>query len=51
LGMHFCKRNGVHEYVADLISEKLGISTRSAMIGHIQRGGSPVVLIEYLQQE
>lgn len=42
-GHALLQKKGVHEYVADLISEKLGISTRSAIIGHIQRGGSPVV--------
>jgi 6-phosphofructokinase 1 len=42
-GHTLLQKKGVHEYVADLISEKLNISTRSAIIGHIQRGGPPVV--------
>jgi 6-phosphofructokinase 1 len=42
-GHALLQKRGVHEYVADLISKKLGISTRSAIIGHIQRGGPPTV--------
>jgi len=42
-GHALLQKRGVHEYVADLISKNLGISTRSAIIGHIQRGGPPVV--------
>lgn len=42
-GHALLQKKGVHEYVADLITKKLGISTRSAIIGHIQRGGPPTV--------
>jgi 6-phosphofructokinase 1 len=42
-GHALLQKRGVHEYVADVISKKLGISTRSAIIGHIQRGGPPTV--------
>lgn len=42
-GHKLLQKRGVHEYIADLISKKLNISTRSAVIGHIQRGGPPTV--------
>jgi|UniRef100_A0A7C4Y4I6 6-phosphofructokinase 1 len=42
-GHTLLQKRGVHEYVANVISQKLGISTRSAIIGHIQRGGPPTV--------
>lgn len=35
------KLGGVGEYVADRIEKKTGLETRSAKLGHIQRGGSP----------
>ena len=34
---------GVGPQVARILEEKTGISTRSATIGHIQRGGSPTL--------
>ncbi|HHY46058.1 MAG TPA: 6-phosphofructokinase [Firmicutes bacterium] len=39
---------GVGAAVADIIKERTGISTRSAAIGHIQRGGTPVLRDRYL---
>ena len=39
---------GVGPAVADIIQKKTGISTRSAVIGHIQRGGPPVLRDRYL---
>lgn len=42
-GHRLLQKRGVGEYIADLISEKTGISTRSAIIGHIQRGGPPTI--------
>jgi len=42
-GHRLLQKRGVCEYIADLISRKIGIPTRSAVIGHIQRGGSPTV--------
>lgn len=35
------KLGGVGEYVADRIEQLTGLETRSAKLGHIQRGGSP----------
>jgi 6-phosphofructokinase 1 len=41
---HMILRNrGVGNLLADLIKEKTGIETRHAVIGHIQRGGSPTL--------
>ena len=41
---HMILRNrGVGNLLADLITEKTGIETRHAVIGHIQRGGSPTL--------
>jgi len=42
-GHKLLQKRGVAEYIANLIKEKTGISTRSAVIGHMQRGGSPTV--------
>ena len=42
-GHKLLQKRGVAEYVARIINEKTGISTRSAVIGHMQRGGSPTV--------
>ena len=37
------KSRGVGETLAGLIEEKTGLETRHAVIGHIQRGGSPTL--------
>lgn len=42
-GHTLLQKRGVGEFVADLISKKIGISTRCAVIGHVQRGGPPTV--------
>ena len=42
-GHTLLQKRGVCDFVADIISKKTGISTRSAVIGHIQRGGPPTV--------
>lgn len=42
-GHALLQKRGVCQYVADLIEKNTGISVRSAVIGHIQRGGSPTV--------
>lgn len=33
---------GVSEVLADQIAERLGLETRATILGHVQRGGSPV---------
>jgi phosphofructokinase-like protein len=40
-GHKLLQKRGVAEYIANIIKEKTGIPTRSAVIGHMQRGGSP----------
>ena len=41
---HMILRNrGVGNFLADLIKKNTGIETRHAVIGHIQRGGSPTL--------
>ncbi len=42
-GHTLLQARGVGPEIAQKIEEKTGISTRSATIGHIQRGGSPTV--------
>lgn len=42
-GHMLLQNRGVGPEVARIIEEKTGISTRSATIGHIQRGGSPTL--------
>lgn len=42
-GHTLLRKRGVGDLIADIIAEKTGISTRSAAIGHIQRGGPPSV--------
>lgn len=42
-GHMLLQNRGVGPEVAHVIEEKTGISTRSATIGHIQRGGSPTL--------
>jgi phosphofructokinase-like protein len=42
-GHMLLQQRGVGPEVARIIEEKMGISTRSATIGHIQRGGSPTL--------
>jgi 6-phosphofructokinase 1 len=42
-GHMLLQNRGVGPEVARILEEKTGISTRSATIGHIQRGGSPTV--------
>ncbi len=42
-GHKLLQKRGVGEFVAKLIKEKTGIPTRSAVIGHMQRGGAPTV--------
>jgi len=42
-GHMLLKNRGVGEQVAELIEKGTGIETRSAVIGHIQRGGSPTL--------
>ena len=42
-GHTLLQKRGVGDFIADIISKKTGISTRSAVIGHIQRGGPPTV--------
>ena len=37
------KNRGLGEKVAGLIEKETGIETRSAVIGHVQRGGSPTL--------
>jgi phosphofructokinase-like protein len=42
-GHMILKKRGIGEQVAETIKEKTGIDTRAAVIGHIQRGGSPTL--------
>lgn len=42
-GHMLLKNRGVGEKVASLIESKTGIETRSAVIGHVQRGGGPTL--------
>lgn len=42
-GHMILRKRGVGNLLADLIEEKTGIETRYAVIGHIQRGGSPTL--------
>ncbi|MDI6640888.1 MAG: ATP-dependent 6-phosphofructokinase [Elusimicrobiota bacterium] len=42
-GHMILKKRGVGEQLAEVIEESTGIETRVAVIGHIQRGGSPTL--------
>ncbi|MHB2026386.1 MAG: 6-phosphofructokinase [Elusimicrobiota bacterium] len=42
-GHMLLKERGIGEKLAGIIQKETGIETRSAVIGHIQRGGSPTV--------
>ena len=42
-GHNILKERGVGEALAKIIQKETGIETRSAVIGHIQRGGSPTL--------
>ncbi|MCS7227612.1 MAG: 6-phosphofructokinase [Endomicrobia bacterium] len=42
-GHMILKKRGIGEQVADVIEKNIGIETRVAVIGHIQRGGSPTL--------
>ena len=42
-GHMLLKNRGVGESVAEIIEKETGIETRSAVIGHIQRGGAPTL--------
>jgi len=42
-GHMILKKRGVGEAVAELIEQHNGIETRSAVIGHVQRGGPPTL--------
>ncbi len=42
-GHALLQRKGVCQFVGELIEKNTGISVRSAVIGHIQRGGPPTV--------
>jgi 6-phosphofructokinase 1 len=42
-GHMILKKRGIGEQVADVIEKNTGIETRVAVIGHIQRGGSPTL--------
>jgi len=42
-GHMILRKRGVGNLLADLIKDKTGIDTRHAVIGHIQRGGSPTL--------
>ena len=42
-GHMLLKNRGVGESLAEMIEKQTGIETRSAVIGHIQRGGSPTL--------
>jgi 6-phosphofructokinase len=37
------KNRGLGERVAEIVEKETGIETRSAVIGHIQRGGPPTL--------
>ncbi|HXV28586.1 MAG TPA: ATP-dependent 6-phosphofructokinase [bacterium] len=39
---HPVKLGGIANHLADQIEKQTGIETRSAVLGHIQRGGSPI---------
>ena len=42
-GHMLLKNRGLGEKVAEIIEKETGIETRSAVIGHVQRGGSPTL--------
>jgi ATP-dependent phosphofructokinase / diphosphate-dependent phosphofructokinase len=42
-GHMLLKNRGMGEKVAEIIEKETGIETRSAVIGHVQRGGSPTL--------
>jgi len=42
-GHMILKKRGVGEQIAEVIEKTTGIETRVAVIGHIQRGGSPTL--------
>ena len=42
-GHMILKKRGVAEKLSELIEKKTGIETRSAVIGHMQRGGAPTL--------
>jgi ATP-dependent phosphofructokinase / diphosphate-dependent phosphofructokinase len=42
-GHMILKKRGVAERLSELIEKGTGIETRSAVIGHIQRGGAPTL--------
>src|SRR5439155_16840365 len=42
-GHMLLKKRGVGESLAEIIEKETGIETRSAVIGHIQRGGAPTL--------
>ncbi len=42
-GHMLLKKRGLGEKVAEIIEKETGIETRSAVIGHVQRGGSPTL--------
>ncbi|HBL18128.1 MAG: pyrophosphate--fructose-6-phosphate 1-phosphotransferase [Elusimicrobia bacterium GWA2_69_24] len=42
-GHHILKERGVAKCLEALLEKKTGIETRSAVIGHIQRGGAPTL--------
>jgi 6-phosphofructokinase len=42
-GHMLLKNRGLGEKVAEIVEKETGIETRSAVIGHVQRGGSPTL--------
>jgi 6-phosphofructokinase 1 len=42
-GHMLLKKRGLGERISEIIEKETGIETRSAVIGHIQRGGSPTL--------
>jgi 6-phosphofructokinase 1 len=42
-GHMLLKNRGIGEKVAEIIEKQTGIETRSAVIGHVQRGGNPTL--------
>ncbi len=42
-GHHILKDRGMGEHIASFIEKGTGLETRSAVIGHMQRGGSPTL--------
>jgi phosphofructokinase-like protein len=42
-GHMLLRKRGIGESVAEMIDKETGIETRAAVIGHIQRGGSPTL--------